>query len=153
MEDDETRIELFSSTLNLVDASPELLWQYCDLDRRFEVLLYLMNETTQIESHLELFRFAIRGRIQIHRGAIGGQGYPIMWNDAETTFLINEAISSLEFGSLARNYATEKYQSQILYKKSEDRQELSYLHQYFSAFKEFYRSTAKCGNATLILLD
>ena len=152
-DDDQERIDLLLATLDLIDSTPDLLWQYCDLDRRFEVLLYLMNEATQCERQRGLFRASICGDSQIHPDACGTQGYPITWNDAETTFKIHEAIASLEFGCLAPHHATEKFNAQTLYKKGNDRRELTWLHTCFCELKEFYRSTASHGNASVIVVD
>jgi len=141
-ENDQNRIAVYMETLKLLKSCPEFLWRFADIDRRFEVLLYLMRETTSCSNQHELFGFAVNGREQIHTTATSTQGHPIMWNDAETTCRIHDAMGSLEFGEVASQFGTEKYFHQSLYKKSDDRREPTALHKYFCELKELYRSSA-----------
>ena len=152
-EDEPERIALFEETLELLESNPELLWRTAYLDRRFEVLLYLMCESTSCPEQKELYRFAICGREPIHATATATQGHPIMWNDAGTTRRIYDALETLEFSKVARHFGTEEFSNQSLYKKSDDRREPTALHSYFCELKEFYRAAAAVGNETIVVVD
>jgi hypothetical protein len=152
-EHDTNQTEIFSQVLDLLNANPSLLWRYADLDRRFEVLMHLLASTDFSSEQKEVFRFAISGRNEIHPSATGGQGFPIKLNDMETTIQVNNALAAVEFGDLAEHFGTEHFMRQTLYKKSVDRNELTYLHQYFCQLKEFYRAAAAAGNVTVVLVD
>lgn len=152
-ESEPQRRGLYIETLELLTTDSTLLWRYADLDRRFEVLLYLLVETTSSTEQRELFQVAINGQEQVRPHATAGQGFPINWNDAETTARINDALMHVAFGDLAKHYSTEKYLQQALYKKSTDKRELTYLHAYFCQLKEYYRAAASAQNVTIFLVD
>jgi hypothetical protein len=152
-EDSPTRKLAFLQTLDLLVLDPGLLWRHCYLDRRFEVVRYLLTESTSDESSRRLFQWAIDGYLPIHPAATASQGYPIQWSDADTTGRIHEALCPVEFSSLAMHFGTDKYLAATLYKKSEDRREVRTLHSCFCELKEYYRVAAKTNCGTLVIVD
>jgi Domain of unknown function (DUF1877) len=153
VEDDPQRRAVFGTTLELLAVDPELLWRQANLDRRFEVLRYLLTESAPNDSARQLYEFAIDGSRLIHPEATATQGYPICWNDADTTKRIHAALGPIEFSSLAMHFGTEKYLAAALYKKSADRREVFALHAYFCELKEYYRAAARANCGTLVLVD
>ena len=153
LEDDPGIKWVFGQTLDLLETEPGLLWRQGYLDRRFEVLRYLLTESTSDESSRRLFQWAIDGYRQIHPAAMATQGNPIPWSDADTTGRIHEALCPVEFSSLAMHFGTDKYLAATLYKKSEDRQEVRTLHSYFCELKEYYRVAARTNCGTLVIVD
>jgi len=153
LETDPAYLTLYQQVLHLLDEEPAVLWRTADLDRRFEVLLYLLCETTADEARRSTFRWAISGRGRVHELALAGQGAPIQWNDALTTQQIHVALQDLEFAELAQHFGTQKFLDTPLYKKSDDRREVGSLHYFYCQLKEYYRAAAGAGDATLIVLD
>ena len=143
LEDDPQRRAVFGATLNLLAVDSGLLWRQCYLDRRFEVLRYLLTESAPDEATGRLFELAINGSWQIHPDATATQGYPICWSDAATTKRIHAALFHIEFSSLAVHFGTDKYLATPLYKKSEERREVHALHAYFCELKEYYLAAAR----------
>lgn len=153
VEDDPQRRAVFGTTLELLAVDPELLWRQANLDRRFEVLRYLLTVSAPNDSARQLYEFAIDGSGLIHPEATATQGYPICWNDADTTKRIHAAISSVEFSSLAAHFGTAKFLAAELYKKSLERREIHALHAYFCELKEYYRAATQANCGTLVLMD
>ena len=129
------------------------LWRQCYLDRRFEVLRYLLTESAPDDSTRRLYEMAIDGSGPIHPQATATQGHPICWSDADTTKRIHAAISSVEFSSLAAHFGTAKFLAAELYKKSLERREVHALHAYFCELKEYYRAATQANCGTLVLID
>lgn len=153
LEDDPQRRAVFGATLELLAVDPGLLWRQAYLDRRFEVLRYLLTESAPNDMARRLYEFAIDGSGPMHSEATATQGYPICWNDADTTKRIHAALGPIEFSSLAVHFGTQKFLAAELYKKSADRREVSALHAYFCELKEYYRAAAESNCGTLVLLD
>lgn len=153
LEDDPQRRAVFGATLDLLAVDSGLLWRQCYLDRRFEVLRYLLTESARDDSTRRLYEMAIDGSGPIHPQATATQGHPICWSDADTTKRIHAAISSVEFSSLAAHFGTAKFLAAELYKKSEERREIHALHAYFCELKEYYRAATQANCGTLVLMD
>ncbi|MFM9064573.1 MAG: DUF1877 family protein [Pirellula sp.] len=129
------------------------MWRQCYLDRRFDVLRYLLTESAPDEATGRLFELAINGIWQIHPDATATQGYPICWSDAATTKRIHAALGPIEFSSLAAHFGTANFLAAELYKKSLERREIHALHAYFCELKEYYRAAARANCGTLVLVD
>jgi hypothetical protein len=153
LEDDPQRRAVFGATLDLLAVDSGLLWRLCYLDRRFEVLRYLLTESARDDSTRRLYEMAIDGSGPIHPQATATQGHLICWSDADTTKRIHAAISSVEFSSLAAHFGTAKFLAAELYKKSEERREIHALHAYFCELKEYYRAATQANCGTLVLMD
>lgn len=153
VEDDPQRRAVFGTTLELLAVDPELLWRQANLDRRFEVLRYLLTESAPNDSARQLYEMAIDGSGLIHPEATATQGYPICWNDADTTKRIHAALGPIEFSWLAAHFGTAKFLAAKLYKKSLERREIHALHAYFCELKEYYRAAAQANCGTLVLID
>jgi hypothetical protein len=153
LEDDPQRRAVFGATLDLLAVDSGLLWRQCYLDRRFEVLRYLLTESARDDSTRRLYEMAIDGSGPIHPQATATQGHLICWSDADTTKRIHAAISSVEFSSLAAHFGTAKFLAAELYKKSEERREIHALHAYFCELKEYYRAATQANCGTLVLMD
>lgn len=152
-DDDPARISVLRETLALLNSNDGLLWIVADIDRRFEVLQYLMLESSTSVEQQQLYRFSISGREVIHPTATGGQGFPIRWNDAKTTREVNDAICGLNFGMIIEHYGTEKFHEIPLYKGTCERREARNLYGYFCHLKEYYRAAAAAGYATIVYVD
>lgn len=150
---DEEYLSAYRQTVELLKASPELLWCRAYLDRQFEVMHYLMCETTEDPSLLDLYSHAVKGRKQIHPEATASQGFPICWNDPETTSKVWHALGPLAFEEIVRHYGTEKYQGQRLYKGGYSRNQAGALHDSFCQLKELYRSASASGHLTVVVVD
>ena len=153
LEDDPQRRAVFGATLDLLAVDSGLLWRQCYLDRRFEVLRYLLTESAPDDPTRRLYEMAIDGSGPIHPQATATQGPPICWSDADTTKRIHAAISSVEFSSLAAHFGTAKFLAAELYKKSLERREVPALHAYFCELKEYYRAATQANCGTLVLID
>lgn len=153
LEEDAPRRAAFGATLDLLAVDSGLLWRQCYLDRRFEVLRYLLTESAPNDSTRRLYELAIDGSGPIHPQATATQGHPICWSDADTTKRIHAALSSVEFSSLAAHFGTAKFLAAELYKKSVERREIHALHAYFCELKEYYRAATQANCGTLVLLD
>jgi hypothetical protein len=153
LEDDPQRRAVFGATLDLLADDPGLLWRQSYLDRRFEVLRYLLTKSAPDDSTSQLFELAIDGSCPIHPEATATQGYPICWSDAATTKRIHAALFRIEFSSLAVHFGTDEYLAMPLYKKSAEWRELHALHAYFCELKEYYLAAAQSNCGTLVLVD
>jgi hypothetical protein len=153
LEDDSQRLEVFGAILDLLSVDPGLLWRQGALDRRFEVLRYLLSEHAPDDSTRRIYESAIVGSGRIHPEATATQGYPICWSDAASTKRIHAALCPVEFSSLAGHFGTDKYLKAELYKKSTERREVHALYAYFCELKEYYRAAAQANCGTLILVD
>ncbi len=153
LEEDASRRAVFEATLSLLALDPGLIWRNCYLDRRFEVLRYLLTESARDDSTRRLYQLAIDGSGSIHPQATATQGHPICWSDAETTMRIHAALRSVEFSSLAAHFGTAKFLATELYKKSVERREIYALQAYFCELKEYYRAAAQVNCGTLVLVD
>lgn len=153
LETDEQYLAIYRETLELVTSQPQILWRTAYLDRRFEVLHFLLCESTDSVEMREAFAVAIYGQEQIHPNATATQGAPIKWSDVETTRGIHQVLEKVEFADAAIHFGTEKFLQEPLYKKSTDRRETTGLFSYFCEMKEYYRSAASAGNVTIAILD
>lgn len=152
-ETDEEYLAICHETLELVTTQPQILWRGADLDRRFEVLHFLLCESTDSLETRDAFTYAIYGREPIHPDATATQGAPIKWNDADTTRRIQKVLDEIEYADVAIHFGTEKFLREPLYKKSTDRREPIGLYSFYCEMKEYYRSAARFGNATIVILD
>jgi hypothetical protein len=59
LEDDPQRRAVFGATLDLLAVDSGLLWRQCYLDRRFEVLRYLLTESAPDKATGRLFELAM----------------------------------------------------------------------------------------------
>jgi hypothetical protein len=153
LEDDPQRRAVFEATLDLLAVDSGLLWRQCYLDRRFEVLRYLLTESATDESTRQLYRASIEGSVPFHPQATTTQGHLIGWSDPETTKRIHSALCSVEFSWLAVHFGTESFLATELYKKSGEQREVHALHSYFCELKEYYRASALANCGTLMLVD
>jgi len=153
LEEDRPLRAAYGATLDLLAVDSGVLWRQCYLDRRFEVLRYLLTESARNDSTRRLYEMAIDGSGPIHPQATATQVHPICWSDADTTKRIHAAISSVEFSSLAAHFGTAKFLAAELYKKSEERREIHALHAYFCELKEYYRAATQANCCTLVLMD
>ena len=153
LEEDGPRRAAYGATLDLLAVDSGLLWRQCYLDRRFEVLRYLLTESARDDSTRLLYELAIDGSGSIHPQATATQGHPICWSDADTTKRIHAALSSVEFSSLAAHFGTAKFLAAELYKKSVERREVHALLAYFCELKEYYRAATQANCGTLVLMD
>ena len=78
LEDDPQRRAVFGATLDLLALDSGLLWRQCYLDRRFEVLRYLLTESARDDSTRRLYEMAIDGSGPIHPQATATQGLSLI---------------------------------------------------------------------------
>jgi hypothetical protein len=153
LEEDAERKWAFELTLASLDEDPGLLWRQAFLDRRFEVLRFLLTESAPDETSRRFCQLAIDGCLPIHPTATATQGAPIQWSDAALTSQIHQVLQPIEFSTLAAHFSTNKFLATTLYKKSADRREVHALHAYFCELKEYYRAAAMARCGTLVLVD
>jgi len=153
LDDDERLVP--EATLKLALEFPGLPWRHCDLDRKFEILLYLLGETTSCDKKLELFDYAIKGQRRIHPSVTACQGRPIMSTDNPTNKRIYEVLLPIEFCELAEHFGTEKYRSQTLYKQlqNDDWRSLRWMQYAYAQLKEYYRAVVASAEITIVIDD
>ena len=65
--------------VQLAKTYPWLLGGYCDLDRRYDHLIYMLELMAENEQQMNLARAAVLGTEQVAGSACAGQGFPINW--------------------------------------------------------------------------
>ena len=151
--DDAEYVSLLETAKHLLDSDRRYLWRFCDLDRKYAVLNFLLAEYAETPVDQKAFADAICGAEPFFKNATATQGHPIMWNDTNTTREIYSKLTAVEFADVIRHIRTEKYLNATLYKKGSGHVYELFLHEYFMALKEYYRLAAFNNCATAIVVD
>jgi len=98
--DEADYVSLIDSAKSWLDLDRRYLWRFCDLDRKFDVLNFLLAEYADTPEAENAFSNAICGSESFYGDVTATQGCPIMWNDSRTTQNIHEKLNSVEFGNV-----------------------------------------------------
>jgi hypothetical protein len=105
--------------VGLAQEFPWVLFGHCDLDRRYDFLIYLL----EVGEQNGLFpagmsRAAVLGTRQVADSACAGQGFPINWTSPEEAAALERHLKAIDQHELARQFSLAEVPSdRVLYKR------------------------------------
>jgi hypothetical protein len=130
--------------------------RFCDLDRRFEWLEWLLVRCIRTEDDRSLAVAAVRGDAQILPGAVSGQGFPIRWTLPDRCVLIHRWFELLTIRDLRAPYNPVAMEQDQLYKwhvPHDPDEVFGLIAEDFTALQRLYREVTACSEAVLVNKD
>jgi hypothetical protein len=148
--------EIFVNDLEqLMRDKPGIENRYCDLDRRFDWLKWLLTECS-FPQDAQLAEIAIRGESHVTPTARSVQGFPICWTSPSTCELIDLWLSELNRPLLESKFDPIRMNCANLYKwqQSGDREDVfESIIEDFNSLQRLYRNVVKNSEAVLVVTD
>jgi Domain of unknown function (DUF1877) len=156
-DEDDKQYELFIDTLEeIVDNHPGIENRYCDLERRFDWLKWLLIECSCDEEEKTLAIITVEGESLFIPAASGVQGFPIRWTVPDTCKLIHIWLTGLDESYLQSKYSPSQMSDTYLYKwNTENDAEESFrmITKDFQALKQLYQNVTNTSEAILVVTD
>lgn len=148
--------EIFVNALEqLVRHKPGIEYRYCDLDRRFEWLKWLLTQSSSPQD-AQLAEIAIHGESPITPTARSIQGFPICWTSPSTCELIYIWLSELNRPLLESKFDPIRMNSAHLYKWQRSRDPevaFEWIMQDFNSLQRLYQNVVEHSEAVLVVTD
>ena len=94
--------------VRLAQEYPWLLCGHCDLDRRYDFVIYLLEVAGQNELFpAGLARAAVLGTDQVAGSACSGQGFPINWSSPDQAAVLERHLKTIDRRQLASHFMLE----------------------------------------------
>lgn len=90
--------------IGIAQQYPWILNGFCDLDRRYDHLIYMLELMADDKQQEEMARVAVLGTRQVAGSAIAGQGFPINWSSATEAKVIEGYLNQIDQRELANRY-------------------------------------------------
>ena len=150
---------IWDACCRLAGTHPELRARNCYLDRRWDVLHYLLSATRRGEpatdDDLTIDRAFGAGEL-IADHVRGGQGVPVRYLSPAVVFDLAVVVEPLDDVALARHYNPARLEAAAIYKFWADRADESEWERivgYFARFREFFVDAARTGSAAIACQD
>lgn len=140
----------------LVETHPGIENRYCDLDRRFDWIKWLLMRCALDEEEESLAVTAITGQSNVLPSARSTQGFPIRWTPADKCELIHIWLSRITEEDIKSKYEPVLMQYAHLYKwqqRSDADEALGWIVTDFTALKRFYEDVVDHSEAVLVVTD
>ncbi|AKQ68383.1 hypothetical protein A176_005295 [Myxococcus hansupus] len=153
----ETEETLQHMALSLEHAHPGLKQRFYTLDRRWDMLHFLLSAERRGEPSLpldDLFTVAVRGGALLAPHIRGGQGHPIRIVSAAQTQALAARLAEVSQNDLRRHYVPERMEEAAVYKWFAAHVSDStwpVLWDAFEGLRDFYREVAAHGEAVLVI--
>jgi hypothetical protein len=149
--------EIFVDALeDMVVSHPGIEYRYCDLDRRFDWLGWLLVHCAQRDDEKQIAVEAIRGEYDVSPSAHSVQGFPIRMTSPGKVELIDVWLSELRPEDLKRQYDPEKMNRAGLYKWGapvDPEATLGWILEDFASLQLFYHAVTSQSEAVLVVMD
>jgi hypothetical protein len=139
----------------IVAAHPGIEHRFCDLERRFDGLKWLLQQCSR-DQDATLGTTAIVGESQVTPSARSVQGFPIRWTPPSTCERIHIWLSNLEPSDLQSHYEPTRMQAAHLYKwvpPADIKTAFEWIVKDFESLKRLYRDVASNGEGVLVVAD
>ncbi len=142
----------------MIMTNPDIENRYCDLDRRFNWLKWLLQRCAQNKHERLLATTAIAGTSQIFPAAKSTQGFKIMWTLPDDCRLIRLWLDQITILDLKSTYDPAQMLTEHLYKFTlhhKERAEATFelITDDFIKLKKLYSDVVACGEAILVVCD
>jgi hypothetical protein len=140
---------------HLVSDHPGIETRYCNLDRRFDWLQWLLTQSSNIQD-APLAEIAIRGEALITPTARSIQGFPIRWTSPATCELIDIWLSEMDDSMLQAKYDPMSMNAAGLYKwlqVSDPEVVFEWIIEDLSSLQRLYRGVVTNSEAILVVTD
>ncbi|MEZ6135546.1 MAG: DUF1877 family protein [Pirellulaceae bacterium] len=148
--------QVFVDALETIVADhPGIDHRFCDLERRFEWLKWLLQESSHAQD-ATLAATAIGGEAQVTPSARSIQGFPIRWTSPGTCELIHMWLTDLAQKDLRSHYDPDRMRNANLYKwgpPTDTELAFEWIMDDFTSLKSFYCDVAKNSEAVLVVAD
>jgi hypothetical protein len=128
----------------LVALNPGIDHRYCNLDRRFEWLNWMLRQCAKNDEEKQIATACIYGATRIFAPAESSQGYPFGWNSPDSVALIHIWLSDLNSTNLRREFDPEKLDRARPYKwragEKDHSEEFADIANDFAKLKRFYEA-------------
>jgi hypothetical protein len=139
----------------LVSDRPKIETRYCELDRRFEWLQWLLTQSSKPQDS-SLAKTAIRGESWITPTARSVQGFPICLTSPATCELVNIWLSEMDRSLLRSHYDPIAMNAAHLYKwgqSGDPKDAFEWIIEDFNSLQQFYRDVVANSEAVLVVTD
>ncbi|BCL38313.1 hypothetical protein NSMS1_47600 [Nostoc sp. MS1] len=140
----------------LVETHPGIEHRYCDLDRRFDCIKWLLMKCALDQEEELLAVTAITGHSNVLPSARSIQGFPIRWTPPDKCKLIHIWLSDIAVEDIKSKYETILMQDAQLYKWQQaiDTNEAwEWIVSDFMALNQFYQDVVDNSEAVLVVTD
>ncbi len=148
--------EIFVDTLEqLVKDKPGIENRYCNLDRRFEWLEWLLTQSSSPQN-AQLAKIAICGESPVTPTARSVQGFQICWNSSSTCGLIHIWLSKLNRPLLESKFDPIRMNSANIYKwrqSGDPEVAFEWVMEDFNSLQRLYQDVVKNSEAVLVVTD
>jgi hypothetical protein len=149
--------ELFIDALEeIVVNHPGIENRYCNLDRRFDWLKWLLIECSCDEEERALAIIAIEGESLFVPAASSIQGFPIRWTVPDTCTLIHIWLNGIDESALQSKYSPSLMDDAHLYKWSTSHgteESLRWIVEDFRTLRRLYQNISNTSEAILVVTD
>ncbi len=149
--------------IQLAQQYPWLLCGFCDLDRRYDLLLYLLELMAADDQAMEMARAAVLGTRQVAGSARSGQGFSINWSTPDETVALERYLKNIDTHEMCRRFSVVSTPSQrTIYKSrqdlhlvsSEERHQVAVsLSSDLQQLVKFYSAARQTGFGVIVLRD
>lgn len=153
---------LVDAVETMIASSPAIEQRYCELDRRFEWLEWLLVRSASDEQEQNWAATAIRGTAPLSPTARSTQGFLIRTTSAPQAGLISQWLQGLTVDQLRRHYDPDAMADADLYKwgqiynRDETNQPAALFNviaEDFTALRQFYRDVSNHAETILAVMD
>lgn len=153
---------LVDAVEELVAANPMIEQRYCELDRRFEWLEWLLVRSASDAREQQWAEQALRGEAPLSPTARSTQGFLIRSTSAHQAGLISQWLQGLTVDQLRRHYDPDAMADADLYKWDQvyNRDEtdqpaalFNVIAEDFTALRQFYRDVTAHAETVLAVMD
>jgi len=138
------------------EAAPGIDRRRCELDRRFDWLQWTLGHISGPLGFEDGARLAVFGREKVTEASTSTQGFPIMWNDVETTQFIADWLGEIEVQQVIDACDLKMMKRHGLYKlfeKSNEQHIQDSVAGDFTSLRTFYLEVASLSEAVLVIQD
>lgn len=153
---------LVDAVEELIAANPKIEHRYCELDRRFEWLEWLLVRSATGDGEQKWAEQALRGEAPLSPTARSTQGFLIRATSARQAGLISQWLQGLTVDQLRQHYDPDAMADADLYKwnqvynadQTDSPEDLfKIIAEDFTALRQFYRDVAAHAETVLAVMD